>query len=407
MQLQPRPFGLRLYNSLSREVEDFEPLEDRRARIYVCGITPYDVGHLGHALVYVAFDTLHRWLEHNAYEVMHVQNITDVDDDMIRKSRELGMTIAELTERNQAIYLDEMDALNVLRPDSYPRVSDHIPQILEMVERLIAGGYAYEVDGYVFFDVTRTPNFGALVGLTGEALLNFKNDSMPVEPVELKRNPLDFLIWQPCTDAGAAFESPWCVGRPGWHIECSAMAYATLGAQIDIHGGGKDLRYPHHDSEIVQSESATGTKPYVGTWMHNGTMSLNGEKMSKSLGNLVKVSELLSEGFTGNGIRLALLAHHYREDRDFDRALLQSWEDRARLLESAARTTGAQQDHLKVQTYRNAFQDAMDDDLDTPRAIQALTEIAQQLEAGRMDPVTGAGALVELGDVLGLRLRQD
>ncbi len=407
MQLQPRPFGLRLYNSLSRTVEDFEPLEDRRVRMYVCGITPYDVGHLGHALVYVVFDTLHRWLEHNAYEVLHVQNITDVDDDMIRKSRELGLSIAELTDRNQAIYLNEMDALNVLRPDSYPRVSDHIPQIIEIVQGLVAGGFAYEVDGYVFFDVSRTPDFGALVGLKGDALLNFKNDSMPVEPVELKRNPLDFLIWQPCTDEGAAFESPWCVGRPGWHIECSAMAHAALGPQIDIHGGGKDLRYPHHDSEIVQSESATGAKPYTRTWMHNGTMTLNGEKMSKSLGNLVKVSELLSEGFTGNGIRLALLAYHYREDRDFDRDSLRTWEERARTFERAAAATGAQQDHLKVQPYRNAFQDAMDDDLDTPRAIQALTEIAQQLEAGRMDPMTGAGTLIELGDVLGLRLRPD
>lgn len=176
MQLQPRPFGLRLYNSLSREVEDFEPLEDRRVRLYVCGITPYDVGHLGHALVYVAFDTLHRWLEHNAYEVLHVQNITDVDDDMIRKSAELGVSIAELTDRNQLIYLDEMDSLNVLRPDAFPRVSEHIPQIIEMVARLIEAGYAYEVDGYVFFDVTRTPDFGALVGLRGQALRDYKND---------------------------------------------------------------------------------------------------------------------------------------------------------------------------------------------------------------------------------------
>ena len=407
MQLQPRPFGLRLYNSLTREIEEFEPLEDRRVSMYVCGITPYDVGHLGHALVYVVFDTLHRWLEHNAFEVAHVQNITDVDDDMIRKSSELGVSIAELTDRNQAIYLDEMDALNVMRPDSFPRVSEHIPQVIEMVSELVDRGFAYEVNGYVFFDVTRTPDFGALVGLKGDDLLNFKNDSMPAEPVELKRHPLDFLIWQPCEDEGAAFESPWGVGRPGWHIECSAMARETLGPQIDIHGGGKDLRYPHHDSEIVQMECATGLHPYVRWWMHNGTMSLNGQKMSKSLGNLVKVSELLAEGFTGNGIRLALLAHHYREDRDFNRDDLRTWEERARLLERAAGVTGERQDHLKVQPYRNAFQDAMDDDLDTPRAIQALTEIAEQLEAGGIDPVTGGGTLVELGDVLGLRLRQD
>ena len=263
MQLQPRPFCLRLYNSLTREIEEFEPLEDRRVSMYVCGITPYDVGHLGHALVYVVFDTLHRWLEHNAFEVAHVQNITDVDDDMIRKSSELGVSIAELTDRNQAIYLDEMDALNVMRPDSFPRVSEHIPQVIEMVSELVDRGFAYEVNGYVFFDVTRTPDFGALVGLKGDDLLNFKNDSMPAEPVELKRHPLDFLIWQPCEDEGAAFESPWGVGRPGWHIECSAMVRETLGPQIDIHGGGKDLRYPHHDSEIVQTECATGLHPYV------------------------------------------------------------------------------------------------------------------------------------------------
>lgn len=407
MQLQPRPFGLRLYNSLTRSVEEFVPIEDGRVRMYVCGITPYDVGHLGHALVYVAFDTLHRWLEHNAYEVTHVQNITDIDDDMIRKSRELGVSIADLTDRNQAIYLQEMDALNVLRPDAFPRVSEHIPQIVGMVERILAAGCAYEVDGYVFFDVTSTPDFGALVGLQGEELLSFRNDSMPAEPVELKRHPLDFLIWQPCEDEGAAFESPWSLGRPGWHIECSAMVQETLGARIDIHGGGKDLRYPHHDSEIVQSECATGEKPYVGWWMHNGTMSLDGQKMSKSLGNLVKVSELLSEGYTANGIRLALLGHHYRDDRDFTREELQTWEGHARTLERAAGITGRMQDNLKVQVFRNAFQDAMDGDLDTPRAIQALLEIAGQLESGRMDPVTGGGALVELGDVLGLRLRQD
>jgi len=221
----------------------------------------------------------------------------------------------------------------------------------------------------------------------------------------LKRWPLDFLIWQPCDEPGASFASPWGAGRPGWHIECSAMAQTWLGPQIDIHGGGKDLRYPHHDSEIVQSEAATGLHPYVRVWMHNGTMQLDGQKMSKSLGNLVKVSDLIGEGFTGNGIRLAMLAHRYRDDRDFNREDLSGWEARARMLEQAARVQGGRQDHLKVQPYRNAFQDAMDDDLDTPRAIQAVTEIAEQLLAGQMDAATGAGALVELGEVLGLRLR--
>jgi len=406
--LQPRRYDdLHLYNSLTRQVELFEPVEDRSVRMYVCGITPYDVGHLGHALASVTFDTLRRWLEHNAYEVVHIQNITDIDDDMIRKCRELGMSIAELTKRNHAIYLEEMDALNVARPDHYPLASETITEIVDMVERLVRDGYAYEVDGYVFFDVTRTPHFGQLLGLSGDDLLNFRNDSMPAEPAELKHWPLDFLIWQPCDEPGASFESPWGAGRPGWHIECSAMAQKWLGLQLDIHGGGKDLRYPHHDSEIVQSESVTGLRPYVRVWMHNGTMQLAGEKMSKSLGNLVKVSELLAEGFTGNGIRLSMLVHRYRDDRDFDRDALRSWEERARMFEQAARVKGTLQDHLKVQPYRNAFQDAMDDDLDTPRAVQALTEVAEQLLAGTMDTTTGAATLVELGEVLGLRLRPE
>ena len=373
--------------------------------MYVCGITPYDVGHLGHALVAVAFDTLRRWLEFNAYEVRHIQNITDIDDDMVRKSRELGISIAELTDRNHAIYLHEMDALNVQRPEAYPRVSQTIPQIIEMVTTLIGGGHAYEVDGYVFFDVTTAPKFGALAGLTLDELLTFKSDSMPAEPVELKHHPLDFLLWQPCTDEGATFDSPWGPGRPGWHIECSAMARAALGNRLDIHGGGKDLRYPHHDSEIVQSECATGESPYVGTWMHNGTVGLAGEKMSKSLGNLVKVSELIERGHTGNGIRLLMLSARYRDDRDFDEVALNRREEDARLLERAASSRGGPPDGLRVQSRRVEFQDAMDDDLDTPRAIEVLLGIARDLEAGTLAGDTGVATLIELGDVLGLRLR--
>ena len=402
--LQPRRHDdLHLYNSLTRRVEPFTPVVDRVVTMYVCGITPYDVGHLGHALVAVAFDTLRRWLEFNAYEVRHIQNITDIDDDMVRKSRELGMSITALTDRNQAVYLGEMDALNVQRPSAYPRVSETIPEIIAMVEDLIARGFAYQVGGYVFFDVARTPAFGALAGVNGQALLDFRSDSMPAEPAELKRHPLDFLVWQPCTDAGAMFESPWGAGRPGWHIECSAMALKALGPRIDIHGGGKDLRYPHHDSEIVQSESATGQSPYVQVWMHNGTMRLDGVKMSKSLGNLVNVDELLAQGHTANAIRLQMLATRYREDRDFDAADLDRWEDAARLLERAARARGGAPDQLRVQSRRVAFQDAMDDDLDTPRAIGVLLDVARELEAGTIAGDTGTATLVELAEVLGLR----
>jgi L-cysteine:1D-myo-inositol 2-amino-2-deoxy-alpha-D-glucopyranoside ligase len=326
---------------------------------------------------------------------------------MVRKSRELGISIRELTDQNQAVYLREMDALNVLRPDAFPRASDAIPQIIEMVATLIERGYAYEVDGHVFFDVSRRPDFGALLGLHGAELRAYRNDSMPDEPEDLKRDPLDFLVWQPCDWEGAAFGSPWGVGRPGWHIECSAMAQAALGPQLDIHGGGKDLRYPHHDSEIVQSEAASGRAPYVRTWMHNGTMGLDGQKMSKSLGNLVKVGDLLADGFTANGIRLLLLSQHYREDRDFDRGALADAEERARLFERAARAPGGRPDRLRVQPFRNAFQDAMDDDLQTPKAIDLLTHISTELDAGRLDAETGGATLVELGEVLGLRLRPE
>ena len=406
--LQPhRHDDLHLYNSLTRRVERFEPIREREVSIYVCGITPYDVGHLGHALVAVAFDTLRRWLEFNAYEVHHIQNITDIDDDMVRKSRELGIGIAELTDRNHAIYLHEMDALNVQRPRAYPRVSETIAEIIEMVTALIDGGHAYEVDGYVFFDVTSAPKFGVLAGMSLDELLTFRSDSMPAEPAELKLHPLDFLVWQPCSDEGATFESPWGMGRPGWHIECSAMARAALGNRLDIHGGGKDLRYPHHDSEIMQSECATGESPYVQVWMHNGTVGLAGEKMSKSLGNLVKVSDLIDRGHTGTGIRLLMLSARYRDDRDFDEVALNRWEEAARLLERAARGKGGPADSLRVQSLRVEFQDAMDDDLDTPRAIEVLLGIARDLEAGTLAGDTGVATLIELGDVLGLRLRPE
>ena len=389
-------------------VELFTPLEVGVARIYVCGVTPYDVGHLGHALVYVVQDTLHRWLEFNGYDVHHIQNITDIDDDMVRKSKELGITIPELTEQNHAIYLTEMDALNVQRPDSFPLVSDHMPQIIEMVSALEENGFAYEVDGHVFFDTSRTEGFGVLAGYAREELWSApRTDMMPDEPEHLKRDGLDFLLWKPSDDADAMFESPWGLGRPGWHIECSAMARATLGDQIDIHGGGSDLAYPHHDSEIVQMESVTGKLPYVGYWVHNGTMQLDGMKMSKSLGNLVKVHELLDEGHTADAIRLVLLSTHYREDRDFNREQLTSAEDDVALFRRAAGSTSGGAEQLRAQPFRNAFMDSMDNDLDTPSAIEVLRQLAQEVDSGQVAATTGAPAIVELASVLGLTLGRE
>ena len=398
---------LRVYNSLTGRKELFEPLDDRVVRMYVCGITPYEVGHLGHARVFVDFDTVRRYLEFNSYEVRHIQNITDVDDDMVRVSRELGIGIAELTESNQQIYLQEMDALNVLRPNAFPRASESIDEMIEMVAALVESGHAYEVDGHVFFDTSKTPAFGALSGLDREGLRTFDSDTMPEEPQELKRDPLDFLLWQPSSYEGVSFPSRWGVGRPGWHIECSAMARASLGDRIDIHGGGSDLRYPHHDSEIVQSECATGEAPFVSQWMHIGTAMLDGVKMSKSLGNLVKVSEVLGQGHTPDGLRLYLLGTHYRQEQDFDAAELDRWEERAAALRRAAVAQGGPPDPLRVQPLRNRFMAAMDDDFDTPRAIEVLLRIAHGVESGQLAGDTAIPALLELADVLGLRLGRE
>jgi len=399
---------LEIFDTLTGQKRPFEPLEPGVVRMYVCGITPYDVGHLGHALTFVAFDTARRYLEFQGHEVRHVQNITDVDDDMVRKARELGISIPELTERNHAVYLREMDALNVLRPAAFPRVSGSMPEIVALIERLVAGGYTYVADGYVFFNTSRTPGYGALSGRTRDELLHGpRGDSHPDEPEHLKRHPLDFLLWQPFAEPDAHWPSPWSVGRPGWHIECSAMSRAALGDRLDIHGGGKDLRYPHHDSEIVQSEAASGQAPYVGMWMHVGTLMLQGVKMSKSLGNLIKVSDLLADGHSPDAIRLALLGTHYRADHDWDPAALAAWEAKAALLRRAADGPGGAPDPLLVQARRLRFMDAMDDDLDTPRAIAVLMSIAEDIVARRLHGETAVPTLVELAGVLGLRLGRE
>ena len=402
------PALLRIYNTLTRQLEPFRPRERGVVRMYVCGVTPYDVGHLGHALTFAVFDTVRRYLEFQAFEVRHIQNITDVDDDMVRVSRERGLSIADLAEQNHRVHLREMDALHVLRPAGFPRASEHIGAIVEMVEALLARGHAYEVGGHVFFSAQSAAHFGELAGRTpAELRAAPRTDSMPEEPEHLKRDPLDFLLWQPGADPGASFDSPWGAGRPGWHVECSAMARATLAEQIDIHGGGSDLVYPHHESEIAQSEGATGRRPFVGTWMHVGTMRLDGAKMSKSLGNLVKVSELTARGHDPSALRLALLSRHYRADHDFREEELASCGELLGAWRRALKAPGGPPDALRVQPWRNAFMDALDDDFDTPRAIAALSGIAEGLLEGRLEAATAQPTLRELAAVLGVELGAD
>ncbi len=406
--LEARPHNnLRLFNSLSQKIEPFVPISATGVGLYVCGVTPYDVGHLGHALTSVAFDLLRRWLEFNGHEVNHIQNITDIDDDMVRVSEERGLTIKELTDSNHQIYLDEMSALNILAPTAYPRVSETIPEIIAVVSNLVEKKSAYLRDGYIFFDSDKQQSLGELIGLTNTELLTFESDSMPAEPEELKRSPLDFLIWQPSSHPEASFDSPWGVGRPGWHIECSVMAQTHLGDRLDIHGGGKDLRYPHHASEIAQSEASTGKTPYVSYWMHNATMQLDGVKMSKSLGNLVKVSDLLKQDYSGNAVRLSLAQVHYRQDRDYDSAALASCEELVGIFRRATVVPQLGGDPLSSQPYRSRFQAAMDDDLDSPTAVNVLTELANAIISGQVAAEAGRSSLIELAMVLGVDLEAD
>jgi cysteinyl-tRNA synthetase len=326
---------------------------------------------------------------------------------MVRVSGARGLTIKELTDSNHQIYLDEMSALNILAPNLYPRVSETIPEIITAVADLVEKEVAYLRDGYIFFDSDRQQSLGELIGLTNTELLTFESDSMPAEPEELKRSPLDFLIWQPSSHVEASFESPWGVGRPGWHIECSVMAQTHLGDRLDIHGGGKDLRYPHHASEIAQSEASTGKTPYVSYWMHNGTMQLDGVKMSKSLGNLVKVSDLLQQEYSGNAVRLSLAQVHYRQDRDYDSAALAKCEELITLFENATLISGPVGDPLSSQPYRSRFQAAMDNDLDSPTAANILTELANAIIEGEVSSEAGRLSLIELAMVLGVDLEAD
>jgi L-cysteine:1D-myo-inositol 2-amino-2-deoxy-alpha-D-glucopyranoside ligase len=298
----------------------------RRVTLYVCGITPYDAAHVGHAFTYVAFDTLARFLRARGHEVVYCQNVTDVDDDVLRRAAANGEDYLALGRRETAAYLRDMDALNVVRPDFFPKATGEIPAMLELAGRLVDGGHAYEVDGTLFFDVTTNPGFGELSGLgeTEQRDLLAERGGDPDDP--RKRNPLDFIVWQRSQPGEPWWDSPWGRGRPGWHLECSAMARRHLGVTIDLHGGGADLRYPHHESERAQSESANRA-PFVRRWLHTGMVRYQGEKMSKSLGNLVFPRDLFRDHDPA-AVRLALLAHHWRSQWEWDPAELKEATER-------------------------------------------------------------------------------
>lgn len=403
---------MQLYNTLSRSTEAFMPQKEP-ITVYVCGITPYDTTHLGHAFTYAAMDILIRYLIYQGRRVLYVQNVTDIDDDILKRAGEVNEDWKSLGDRWTARYIHDMRALNVRPPDHFPRATGTIREIINLVQRLLRIGVAYESEGNVYFHVNAWPEFGKLSQIPRDRMLPIANErgNHPDDPH--KRDPLDFVLWQAQAAGGPsvgepAWDSPWGPGRPGWHVECSAMAMRYLGSTIDIHSGGADLIFPHHESEIAQTECATAQPPFVRFWVHTAMVRHEGEKMSKSLGNLVMVRDLL-EDWSPDALRLYLASHHYREAWSYDLDELEQADQLAQKLREAATFTGGLGELLLMDpsSARAAFTEAMDNDLDTPLALTVLEQLAEQiLDAahGGRGVRAAQGALREMGQVLGLRL---
>ena len=395
---------MKLFNSQSRSTEAFEPGGDV-VTMYVCGLTPYAPSHVGHAMRAVVFDVLRRYLEYSGHEVKHVENFTDIDDKMIDGAAREGITTGELAERNIETYFEEMDALNVLRANLYPRATHEIPGMIEMIEGLVERGYAYAVDGDVYFSVRKDEEYGKLSGRELDSMIA----GARVEPDEKKADQMDFALWKGEKPGEPSWGSPWGPGRPGWHIECSAMALHYLGETVDIHGGGQDLVFPHHENEIAQTENYTGVRPMARFWMHNGWMKLGDDKMSKSTGNFITIGEAL-ERFSPDALRLFFLASHYRSPLTYSDESVESQERAADRLRNAVQPTGAsdQSEPIEPSEYRDRFVAAMDDDLNTPQALAVLFDLAREInraaEAGR-DVDEAQEELAELAGVLGLTLK--
>jgi len=391
---------MKLYNTLSGQVEEFVPAEDNLVKMYVCGVTPYSATHVGHALSYVVFDTLRRYLEHKGYEVRHIQNFTDIDDKIIQRAQESGVSEDELVEEFIGDYFHTMDALNIQRASEYPRATREIPRIIDAIAGLIDRGHAYPAAGDVYFRVTSKDDYGKLSHRTLDSMIA----GARIQVDENKEHPMDFVLWKGAKPGEPSWESPWGPGRPGWHIECTAMSLEYLGEQLDIHGGGQDLVFPHHENEIAQSECYTGAKPFSRYWMHNGLLQLGSDKMSKSLGNLVSVVDAL-ERYSPDAMRLYFLSSHYRSPlaySDEGAAAVERSLERVRRALVPGNGSGPEVD---AEVHRTRFAAAMDDDLNTPQAVAALFDLARDINRGRdagQSIGSGQDALRELGGVLGL-----
>ena len=413
---------MQIYNSQTRKKETFVPLKEGKVGIYTCGPTVYNYFHIGNARPFIVFDVLRRYFEHRGYEVTFVQNFTDIDDRMIQKANEEGTTVKEVADRYIAAYFEDAKALGIRPATVHPRATEHIPQIIAIIEKLIAKGYAYAVNGDVYYRVKAFPGYGCLCGQDLDDLEAGASQRLDVETD--KEDPMDFALWKAQKPGEPAWESPWGMGRPGWHIECSAMSMTYLGETFDIHTGGKDLLFPHHENEIAQSVGATG-KPYVRYWMHNGFINIDNEKMSKSLNNFFTVRDI-SQQYDLEAVRMFMLSAHYRSPVNFSKDMIaQAYASLTRLytardqfaflLQSAPDRELTQEENeftLRVQKTQERFDQAMDDDLNTADAIGALFELVRDgnvtLSAGSAKGAVKAAydMLISLADVLGLLLKK-
>jgi cysteinyl-tRNA synthetase len=408
--------ALRVYNTLTRNKTDFNPIEEGKVRMYVCGPTVYDSAHVGHAMSALVFDVVRRYLIYKGYDVQYVMNFTDVDDKIIDRAKRLGVDPFELAEKYIEEFKHNLLDLNILPATEHPRATDEIEAIITMVEKLIGKSAAYEVDGDVYFRVEKAKDYGKLSGRRLEEM----NAGSRIRVDERKENPMDFAVWKAAKPGEPAWDSPWGPGRPGWHIECSAMNLDHLGQQIDIHGGGNDLIFPHHENEIAQTEAITG-KPFARYWMHNGMLQLKGEKMSKSTGNLIPINEFVRD-YTGDVMRLIVLSSHYRSPLTFNDEVIEANQRALDRLLSTKRpampaAAGASEEVLtklagQVQTTRQGFAEAMDEDFNTAGALGNIFDLVRMINQARAEQATdeqlapAQEAFAELTDVLGLELKE-
>jgi|TARA_B100001245_G_scaffold235541_1_gene223655 cysteinyl-tRNA synthetase len=390
-----------IYNTYTQQKEEFKPIDDGKVRIYVCGLTTYDYCHLGHARMLVAFDVIVRYLRARGFKVTYVRNITDIDDKILARAAENNELFSELTDRFIKAMHEDEQALGIFPPDQEPRATGHIDQIISMIDTLIEKEFAYQAaNGDVYFSVVRFPGYGKLSKKNTDDLI----DGARIEIGELKKDPRDFVLWKPSKDNEIGWDSPWGYGRPGWHIECSAMSTCALGDNFDIHGGGTDLMFPHHENEIAQSEAATGTR-FANVWIHNGPLRIDNEKMSKSLGNFFTVREVLKY-YDAEVIRHLLVASHYRSPINYsEQSLQQSASALERFYISLEDLDISGAKYLTNSRFEKAFYQAMDDDFNTPEAFSVMFEMVKEINKHKTKDRAYAnqlGALlIRLGGILG------